>query len=272
MERQRRGGAAVNQKLSDLSDDPFSQFRLAGKVAIVTGASSGLGAHFVQTLHAAGAEVIATARRSDLLEGVCAGLAHASWIPADLMLGEERERLVSEVVASHGKIDVLVNNAGMSRPGPIESESLQDFRTVLELNVTAVWHMTKLVGEFMVKVGHGSIVNVASVLGHVASAPMSQANYAASKGAVINLTREIAVQWARSGVRVNALCPGFFPSELTEDVVSDPKTLAFVERGTPMGRMGELSELDGPLLLLCSEASRYMTGTSLLVDGGWTAR
>jgi NAD(P)-dependent dehydrogenase (short-subunit alcohol dehydrogenase family) len=262
----------VNPNQSDLSDDPFSQFRLAGKVAIVTGASSGLGAHFVQTLHAAGAEVIATARRSDLLEGVCAGLAHASWIPADLMLAEERERLVSEVVVSHGKVDVLVNNAGMSRPGPIESESLQDFRTVLELNVTAIWHMTKLVGEFMVKAGCGSIVNMASIFGHVASAPMSQANYVASKGAVMNLTREIAVQWARKGVRVNALCPGFFPSEGTEGVVSDPKTLAYVERATPMGRMGELGELDGPLLLLCSDASRYMTGASLLVDGGWTAR
>jgi NAD(P)-dependent dehydrogenase (short-subunit alcohol dehydrogenase family) len=262
----------VNPPPSVLPRDHLSQFRLDGKVAIITGASSGLGAHFVQTLHAAGADVVATARRDDLLEAVCAGRARASWIAADLTLAEERERIVSEVMDSHGRCDVLVNNAGMARPGPIETESLDDFRTVLELNVTAIWHLAKLVGKSMANAGSGSIVNVASILGHVAAAPMSQANYAASKGAVVNLTRELAVQWARRGVRVNALCPGFFPSELTEDVVNDPKTLTHVERRTPMGRLGELDELDGPLLLLCSDAGRFMTGTSLLVDGGWTAR
>jgi hypothetical protein len=247
-------------------------FRLDGKVAIVTGASSGLGAHFVRTLHAAGAVVIATARRRDQLEMVCSGLANASWIAADLALAQERERMVAEAQERHGHIDVLVNNAGMARPGPIETESIDEFRAVLELNVTAIWHLTKLVGVPMVAARSGSIVNVASVLGHVAAAPMSQANYTASKGAVINLTREMAVQWARKGIRVNALCPGFFPSELTADVIDDPKSLAYVERETPLGRLGELGELDGPLLLLCSEAGRYMTGAHLLVDGGWTAR
>jgi len=252
--------------------DPVAAFRLDGSIAIVTGASSGLGAHFTRTLHDAGATIVAAARRTDRLLAVVDDLERASPIAVDLVMAADRERLVRDVLEQHGRIDVLVNDAGTSVPGPVEAEELDDFRSVLELNVTAVWQLAKLAGASMVAQGTGSIVNVASVLGHVASAPMDQANYAASKGAVVNLTRELAVQWARRGVRVNALCPGFFPSELTAEVTEDPKVLAFVERSTPMGRLGTLEELDGALLLLCSGAGRYITGTSLFVDGGWTAR
>lgn len=247
-------------------------FGLDDQVVLVTGASSGLGAHFVHTLHAAGATVVATARRSDQLADVCRDLARAHWVAADLSRTDERVSLVADTTNRFGRIDVLVNNAGMARPASIESESLEDFEAVLDLNVTALWHLSKLVGVPMSANGGGVIVNVASILGHVASAPLRQANYAASKGAVVNLTRELAVQWARNGVRVNALCPGFFPSEMTEDVLTDGSTLKYVERETPLGRLGRLHELDGPLLLLCSSACTYMTGTSLMVDGGWTAR
>ena len=190
-------------------------FRLDEKVALVTGCSIGLGHHFVETLHDAGATIVACARRAELLEDLCKDLSRASWISADLGETAAREAIVPEVIDRHGRIDILVNNAGVGYPGRIETESLDDFRLALEVNVTAVWHLSKIAGAEMVAAGNGAIVNVASILGHVASAPMAQANYCASKGAIVNLTRELAVQWARRGVRVNALCPGYFPSEMT---------------------------------------------------------
>ena len=166
-------------------------FRLDEKVALVTGCSIGLGHHFVETLHDAGATIVACARQlAELLEDLCKDLSRASWISADLGETAAREAIVPEVIDRHGRIDILVNNAGVGYPGRIETESLDDFRLALEVNVTAVWHLSKIAGAEMVAAGNGAIVNVASILGHVASAPMAQANYCASKGAIVNLTRE----------------------------------------------------------------------------------
>jgi len=123
----------------------------------------------------------------------------------------------------------------------------------------------------MIETGSGAIINVASMLGHVGATPVKQANYCASKGAVVNLTRELALQWARRGIRVNALCPGWFPSEMTEDM-NDESSQAFIRQNSPIPRMGEAHELDGALLLLASSAGTFLTGQSLIVDGGWTAR
>jgi NAD(P)-dependent dehydrogenase (short-subunit alcohol dehydrogenase family) len=142
----------------------------------------------------------------------------------------------------------------------------------MEVNTTAVWHLSKLCGAVMTAKGSGAIVNVASMLGFVGGTPVKQANYAASKGAVINLTRELALQWARKGVRVNALCPGWFPSEMTDGMESDPGSQRYITLNSPMPRMGHPHELDGPLLLLASGAGGFMTGHSLVVDGGWLAR
>lgn len=252
--------------------DPLCAFRLDGQVAVVTGASSGIGARSTQTLHAVGATVVAAARRADRLAEVTRGLPRASTACVDLSNPADRERLISSTLAEHGRIDILINNAGMSFGRSVEDELLEEFQAVVELNVTAVWHLAKLAGKSMVRHGSGSIVNVASVFGHVSAAPLSGANYAASKGAVVNLTRELAVQWADRGVRVTALCPGFFPTNLTSDILDDPRAASYVERTAPMRRFGELHELDGALLLLASDAGRYMTGCSVLVDGGWTAR
>ena len=138
--------------------------------------------------------------------------------------------------------------------------------------MTAIWHLSKLCGESMVAAGSGSIVNVASMLGHVASTPIKQAHYCASKGAVVNLTRELAAQWGRKGVRVNTLSPGWFKSEMTGDMDTDESSQRFVKANAMIPRMGHEDELDGALLLLASGAGGYMTGHSLLVDGGWTAR
>lgn len=251
--------------------DPLAQFRLDGRTAVVTGASSGLGDRFARVLHAVGANVVLAARRLDRLEALAAELPGALAVTTDVADSAARERLVAAAVERFGRVDVLVNNAGVGQKVAVEDESLDVFRDAIEVNVTAVWHLAKLCAAHMIPAGGGSIVNVASMLGHVASTPVKQAHYCASKGAVVNLTRELAVQWARKGVRVNAIAPGWFPSELTEDMWGDEASEAFVRRGAPIGRAGAEHELDGALLLLASDAGSYLVGQTLTVDGGWTA-
>ena len=256
--------------------DPLGQFRLDGRIAIVTGASSGLGERFARVLHAVGANVVVTARRADRLQHLADELnaqrVGALVVAADIAEQADRERIVATAIDTFGRVDVLVNNAGVGGKVAIEDEPLELFRRAMEINVTAVWHLAKLCAPSMIEHGRGSIVNIASMLGHVASAPVKQAHYSASKGAVVNLTRELAVQWARKGIRVNALCPGWFPSEMTDGMDTDPSSRQFVQQNTPIPRMGEAHELDGALLLLASPAGSFITGQSLIVDGGWTTR
>jgi NAD(P)-dependent dehydrogenase (short-subunit alcohol dehydrogenase family) len=251
---------------------PLERFRLDDQVTVVTGASSGLGAHFAKVLYAVGAQVVLTARRADRLESLAAELTGAHVCVADMADESDRERLVGEVLERFGRVDVLVNNAGVGGTVAVEHEELDRFRNSMEVNVTALWHLSKLCAPSMIERGAGSIVNVASMLGHVGSTPVKQAHYCASKGAVVNLTRELALQWARKGIRVNALCPGWFPSEMTEGMDTDDGSRRFVAANSPIPRMGELHELDGALLLLASPASTFLTGQSIIVDGGWTAR
>jgi NAD(P)-dependent dehydrogenase (short-subunit alcohol dehydrogenase family) len=251
---------------------PLDLFRLDGQVALITGASSGLGERFARVMHEVGATVVITARRADRLDAVASELPGTIAIAADIAEAGERERLVAEALERAGQIDVLVNNAGMSHVGGIEREPLEAFEQVMQLNVTAVWHLSKLCAPSMLERGEGAIVNVASMMGFVAGTPIKQANYCASKGAVVNLTRELAVQWARKGIRVNALCPGWFLTEMTEGMDGDESSERYINTFSPMPRMGEPHELDGALLLLASRAGGFITGHSLLVDGGWTAR
>ena len=255
-----------------LTIDPLAAFRLDGQVAVVTGASSGLGERFARVLHAAGATVVVAARREERLAALVSELPGALAIAADLGSADERRRLVAEVVERYGTVDVLVNNAGVGHAVAVEDEDVDTFRQAMEINVTAVWHLCKEVGVPMVAQRSGSIVNVASVLGFVGSTPVKQAHYVASKGAVVTLTKELALQWARKGVRVNALCPGWFPSEMTAGMETDEGSQRFITTNSPIPRMGEADELDGPLLLLASRAGSFMTGHSLVVDGGWLAR
>lgn len=251
---------------------PLDLFRLDGRTAIVTGASSGLGDRFARVLHAVGARVVVAARRADRLDRLAEELPGAVAIRADLAEEADRERLVAATIDRFGGVDVLVNNAGIGTAMAVEDESLDWFRLAMEVNVTAIWHLSKLCAPSMIERGAGSIVNIASMLGHVGSAPIKQAHYCATKGAVVNLTRELALQWARKGVRVNALCPGWFPSEMTEMMEGDEGSERFVRTNSPIPRMGEPHELDGALLLLAGDAGTFLTGQSLIVDGGWTAR
>ena len=261
------------------ASDPFlgaprHLFDLSGRVAVVTGASSGLGRRFAQVLHGAGAHVVVAARRVERLEALADDLGHRiTVVPCDVARPDDIADLIESAAAVSGRIDVLVNNAGIGRTAPAETERFSDWRDTMAVNLDAVFLASQGAGRHMLAAGSGSIVNIASILGLVASAPIKQAAYCASKGAVVNLTRELGAQWGRKGVRVNAIAPGWFPSEMTQgEMFEDEQSMDFVRRNTPMGRGGEEHELDGALLFLASDASTFVTGQTLAVDGGWTAR
>jgi len=246
-------------------------FSVAGRTVVVTGASSGLGERFARLLGANGANVLAVARRADRLDALAAEVPGVVAHPADLFQESARSAVIDTAMERFGRVDVLVNNAGYGTPNTALDEPVQTFRKVLELNLVAVFELARLAARHMIDAGSGSIVNIASVLGSVASAPISNASYTASKGGVVNLTRELACQWARKGVRVNAIAPGYFPTEMTEGI-EEGSTRDYLVRNLPMGRLGEPHELDGVLLFLASDASTYCTGQILTIDGGWTAR
>jgi len=252
----------------------LNMFKLEGRTALVTGASSGLGVAFARGLASAGANVVVIARRKERLEALAADLEAAGRqalpVACDVTREDQVERLVQTVLGRFGRLDILVNNAGVSNVAPAEEEVLADFRRVLEVNTTAVFTCAKHCGRAMLQAGRGSIINIASVMGLVGIGALPQAAYNTSKGAVINMTRELAAQWAKRGVRVNAIAPGWFPSEMTEGMFDNERSIRFIERRTPMGRAGRPEELLGALLLLASDASGFITGETIVVDGGWS--
>ena len=249
---------------------PSRLFDLTGQVAVVTGASSGLGERFVRVLLAAGSSVVAVARRADRLEALAAGNEAVLTVTADVADPEQVERIVPAALEQFGRLDVLVNNAGLGVPAPAVSEDLDSFRYTLDVNLVGAFHLARRAAVPMLEAGSGSIINISSVLGLVAAWPIPNASYSASKGALVNLTRDLACQWGSKGVRVNAMAPGFFPSESTTEMAEEGGQ-KLIRTGCPMKRMGRAEELDGALLFLASGASTYMTGQVLTVDGGWTA-
>lgn len=255
-------------------DDPLRSFRLDERVAVVTGASSGMGVLFAEALAAAGAHVVVAARRRERLETLAGALrdrgTDARAVRCDVAREEDVDALVEETLGAFGRVDVLVNNAGFTTVVPAEEQELADWHAQIDVNLSGVFLCAQRFGRVMLDAGRGSIVNVASVLGLVGSGQIAQAAYSASKGGVVNLTRELAAQWARRGVRVNALAPGWFPTEMTGEMFGDERSLRWVRSRTPMGRGGALPELAGPLLFLASDASSFVTGQVLPVDGGWT--
>lgn len=247
-------------------------FDLRDRVAVVTGASSGIGARAAMVLAGAGATVYAAARRQDRLDSMAAEVPGIRPVRCDVAKSEDRDALMARVLSESGGVDVLVNSAGVGGVGPAESEDLGRAREVIEVNLLAALHLSQLAVGSMSDRGGGAIVHVGSILGLVAGTPMSTASYAASKGGLVALTRETGAQWARRGVRVNLLAPGWIETEMTTLLRSDPSSVRWVRRNTPIGRFGRVEELDGAILFLCSDASRFCIGHVLVVDGGWTAR
>ena len=258
----------------DVSIDLVQPFRLDGRVCVVTGASSGFGVRFAQVFAAAGAKVVVAARRADRLGALASQLPDALAVACDVGDDDACRDLIARTVDHYGRVDVLVNNAGVSDAiNPGEQADIESFRHVVDINLNACFLLAGLVAADIIgRAASGSIINVASVHGHVASAPNLQPAYAASKAGLVNLTRDLAVQWATRGLRVNALCPGYFETELTAPMFDDDRSMAWISRNAPMRRPGAMHELDAALLFLASDASSYVTGSSLMVDGGWTAR
>lgn len=251
-------------------------FDLSGKVAVVTGAGSGLGVVFAQALAEAGAMVVCADLNLEGAEQAANGIRHtgkeALALAVDVTDETSVDRLVAQTLDRFQRLDILVNNAGVAAAGPPEELALADWQRVLDVNLTGVFLGCRAAGRAMIAAGHGGrIINIASILGAVASEPIPAVAYAATKGAVVNLTRDLAAHWAPHGILVNAIGPAFFPSAMTNDFLAMPEMLSEIERRTPLGRVGRLEELKGPIVFLASDAASYVTGQTLFVDGGWTA-
>jgi NAD(P)-dependent dehydrogenase (short-subunit alcohol dehydrogenase family) len=251
------------------SDAKIAQMgTLSGRVALVTGASSGLGQRFAETLREAGAQVVVTARREDRLNQ----LAHRSGtfaLAGDIASPDHRQALAQAIADRFGRLDVLVNNAGICDDGPLEDETLSELDLVVQTNLVAILDLCRLMAPLLFLSDGASVINVSSIFGLVASRS-SMAAYNSTKGALINLTRHLAAQWGTRGVRVNALAPGYFPTELTGGL-TDRGLVESIETRTLLARVPSIDELDGPLLFLASDSSSYVTGHTLVVDGGWTS-
>jgi len=247
-------------------------FDLAGRVAVVTGASSGLGERFARVLRERGAEVVLAGRRAERLSALAAQLGedHADPVVTDVTDEEAMRGLLDRAVKRFGRLDIMINNAGISDDGRAESESLDDFERVLKVNLSAVFMGCREAANVMLPKGRGSIINIASVAGLISlSEHFPMAGYIAAKTGVIGLTRELGAQWAARGIRVNAIAPGWFPTEMTGQL-ANLKMVRWIEQRTPMGRAGLPVELDGAVVFLASDASSYVVGHTLVVDGGWT--
>jgi NAD(P)-dependent dehydrogenase (short-subunit alcohol dehydrogenase family) len=253
----------------------LESFRLDGKVALVTGGGRGLGLTMATALAEAGADVALSGRSRETCQGAADAIAAATGrtvraFAADVTKPDDVERLASDAESELGKVDILVNNAGINIRGAIQQLSEADWDAVIDTNLKGPFLCARAFGPRMVTRGWGRVINLGSILGAVGMA--GRAPYASSKAGVINLTRVLGLEWAGTGVTVNAICPGPFGTEMNRALLDDPvKYQEFVSQ-IPMGRWGEFEELAGAVVYLASAASSFVTGSSIFVDGGWTAR
>ncbi|MDR2048306.1 MAG: SDR family oxidoreductase [Treponema sp.] len=250
-------------------------FNLTGKVAMVTGASSGLGVEFAKALARQGADIAILARRKERLEEVkktIEGLGvHCFAVKCDVLKNEEIRDAVGKIKQHYGHIDILINNAGTARSNPAESQSDDDWNTVINTNLNSVYFVARETGKIMIEQKYGKIINVGSIHSSTAMSTSPLNAYCASKGGVLMLTKALATEWAKYNITVNAIGPAYFPSEMTDAVMSNPNFANVVKSYCPMGRPGKSGELDGAVVYFASDASSYTTGQLLSIDGGWTA-
>ncbi len=248
-------------------------FDLSGKVAMVTGATRGLGEVAAKALAKAGAEVAVCGRSRPDLERVSAEIQdlgrRAEGFFLDVLSRSSIDQAVSQILERFGKVDILVNNAGVNHRVPFLEFPEEEWDRVIDTNLKGYFLVAQAVVPQMLQRGYGKVINMSSILGTVAL-PM-QAAYAASKGGVDQLTKVMALEWARSGVRVNAIGPTYFETELVAQLRNDPERVRFIEERTPMGRWGQPEELEGIVIFLAAPASDFITGQTVYIDGGWTA-
>jgi len=254
----------------------FDQFSLKGKVSIVTGGGQGLGKSIATGLAEAGSHIVIAARRLETAKQTKQEIekngVECTLIQCDISDPAQVEKMTAQVMEQYGRIDVLYNNAGIWRGDDAEKFALEDWNEVIGVNLTAQFIVSQSVGNVMLKQGFGSIVMVSSMSGMIVNTPQNQCAYNASKGGLIMLAKSLACEWAERGVRVNALCPGYMRTEMSEDRyrAKDPAIDRWFSM-TPMARSGYASELKGIAVYLASEASSFVTGSCYLVDGGYTA-
>lgn len=253
-----------------------SLFDLGGRAAIVTGGGAGLGRVFADALAEAGASVVVCGRHAERCEQAAAEIAQAHGVSAigmrcDVRSAAEIEAVVERTVTELGSIDVLVNNAGTSWGAPLEDYPLEGWQKVIDVNLTGLFQFTQLAGRTMIAQGRGKILNVASVAAFGGAPPelMDAVAYNASKGGVVAFTRDVAVKWARHGITVNAIAPGWFPTEMSQ-LLLERSGDVFLRR-IPLGRFGAPDDLRGTIVFLAGRASDFITGQTLIVDGGQSA-
>lgn len=250
-------------------------FEIEGQTAIVTGASSGLGVIFAETLAENGVNLVIAARRYEKLVTVAEDLSTRYGVKVipfktDVSKEEQVINMVKTAVDRFGSLEILVNNAGVAALNPSVEMPLKEWKKVIDVNLTGVFLCARTAARKMIEEKYGKIVNIASIYGAVGDI-FPTAPYYASKGAVINLTRALAVEWAPYKINVNSIAPGFFPSEMTGPIFQDESALQHILSRTPLGRLGEPMDLKAALLFLSSPASDYVTGQTIFLDGGWTA-
>jgi NAD(P)-dependent dehydrogenase (short-subunit alcohol dehydrogenase family) len=253
----------------------FEMFSLKDRFALVTGGSKGLGRAMAEALARAGADVAISSRHGDELAATADRLAKTTGqriipIVADVTGSDQVQAMTDEAIRALGHLDVLVNNAGMNIRKPTVEQSEEEFRRILDTNLVGAFLVAQAVGRRMVEGKSGSIINVASMIGMVGLA--ERPGYTSSKGGLIQLTRTMALELAPLGIRVNALCPGPFKTEINTPVLTNPEANQFFLDRIPLGRWGDPKELGGAVVFLASDASSFMTGATLTIDGGWTAQ